>query len=141
MRLQGVVLVCLCLTLSPSGMTTGSAKENCQFRAKFSSPALRSKATKSVTPIYPQEAQDRKIKGIVEAHVVINEQGKVAEVSIRKSPDALLSEAVENAVKQWEFPPTTIGGRPACLESSLSFEYKLNKGKGVVKDVLAERRG
>jgi TonB family protein len=71
---------------------------------------LRKRATKIVTPGFPEQAKKRGATGVVVAQLDVNEQGQVAQVMILEAPDQLIKEAVVKAVEQWRFNPPTIGG-------------------------------
>jgi TonB family protein len=61
---------------------------------------------KKVDPVYPKEAFDAKITGIVTLDVTIGVDGKVTNVALRGKADNLLVKAAMDAVKQWVYKPT-----------------------------------
>ncbi len=67
---------------------------------------LPPKKIKDVRPEYPLEAQDARVQGIVILEVRIETDGRVSETRVLRSIPALDQAAID-AVKQWEFEPTT----------------------------------
>jgi protein TonB len=61
---------------------------------------------KKVDPVYPKEAYDAKITGIVTLDVTIGEDGKVTNVALRGKAEDVLVKAAMDAVKQWVYKPT-----------------------------------
>src|SRR5262249_348930 len=72
-----------------------------------SSGVLSESATKRVEPVYPKEALAAGVKGSVVVEVTISEKGKVEKVVVISGPNEL-HETTINAVKQWEFKPTSL---------------------------------
>jgi TonB family protein len=67
---------------------------------------LRSLRIKSVTPIYPPDAKAKGVEGKVTLNLLIGPDGKVAKAVITGGP-AELAEGTLEAVKQWEYKPST----------------------------------
>lgn len=82
------------------------------------------KQTKKVTPAYPVEAKKEKIQGRVELDVLLNTEGKVSKVSVRTGPSQLVESAVE-AVKQWEYEPVHLNGKPVDVQTVIFVNYTL----------------
>ena len=66
------------------------------------SGSLNAKATKRVVPRYPALAKQSGATGLVRVYVVVDENGKVVEVSRSEGP-LLLRRAAEDAARQWSF--------------------------------------
>jgi TonB family protein len=64
--------------------------------------SLNAKATKKVVPVYPPLAKQSRAAGMVRVYVVVDETGKVIEVSRSVGP-VLLRRAAEDAARQWAF--------------------------------------
>jgi len=112
------------------------AQNPCPFRVPVGEAGLRKyKATKKVKPIYPAESLKNNIKGIVVADILVDEYGKVIRAEVKEAPDTSIKQSVIDAVKQWEFqPPPKLQGKQVCYESTLSFKFEIEKGKGKVSD-------
>jgi TonB family protein len=75
-----------------------------------------------VRPVYPADAKDAGIQGVVIIEVTIGADGKVREAKVLRSIPQLDQAAVD-AVKQWEFTPTLINGVavPVIMTVTVSF--------------------
>jgi TonB family protein len=61
-------------------------------------------------PVYPEEAREAGIEGIVIVEALIDEQGNVFAADIISSPDERLNKATLEAVAKWKFSPATEDG-------------------------------
>jgi TonB family protein len=93
---------------------------------KISEISLRKRATKSVMPVFPEEARRRKAMGVAVAQVDIDERGEVEQVEILESPDPSIKDAVIAAIKQWKFKPATINDKPVRIQGKLTFYYVID---------------
>jgi len=78
----------------------------------------------NVAPIYPQEAQDAKVQGVVVIETVIDEAGAVKEAWILKSVP-LLDEPALEAVRQWRYQPTLMNGVPRPVRMTVTVNFTL----------------
>ena len=85
------------------------------------------KLTKKVDPIYPKEAYDSKLTGVISLEVTIGVDGKVTNVRPVSIGDALLIKAAEDAVKQWVYKPTTINGMKVEVITIVSINFKVGE--------------
>jgi TonB family protein len=82
------------------------------------------KKTKHVNPVYPPDAKDAGIQGVVIIEAVIDKEGKVASATVVKSiPE--LDQAAVDAVLQWEFEPTYIKGKPVSVRMTVTINFTL----------------
>jgi len=72
---------------------------------------MESKLVNKVDPVYPKQAEAAHVRGVVLLDVLIASDGRVAAVHLWQGDPALAQAAVD-AVKQWTYKPTTIGGQP-----------------------------
>ncbi len=63
-------------------------------------------------------------KGDIVLDAVIDEHGKVAELTLLKGLDPSIDQAVIATVKQWLFTPATKGGVPVASEQEFHFHYE-----------------
>jgi TonB family protein len=77
-----------------------------------------------VEPVYPQEARQEKIQGVVVLEVHVGSDGKVQDVQVLSGPPQLVG-ASTDAVKQWRFKPHTENGRPVEMQSRVSLNFRL----------------
>jgi protein TonB len=82
------------------------------------------KKIKHVAPVYPPEAQQGRIQGIVILEIRIDQDGRVSDARIVR-PVALLDQAALDAVLQWEFTPTLIDGQPVPVIMTVTVNFTL----------------
>ena len=82
---------------------------------------------KKVAPVYPKEAFDAKLTGIVNLETTISVDGKVTNVRPIGNANALLVKAAEDAVKQWTYKPTTINGMKVEVITIVSINFKVGE--------------
>jgi len=80
--------------------------------------------TRHVNPVYPQVAIQARVQGTVVLECTIGTDGKVGRVDKLRGP-ALLTEAAIEAVKQWEYTPTLVGGVPAPVIMTVTVNFTL----------------
>lgn len=78
-----------------------------------------------VPPEYPQVAARFRVQGDVVLRLEIDEDGKVAYVTVVKGLSHGLTEAAEKAVKKWRFKPATSGGVPVSAELDVTVSFRL----------------
>jgi TonB family protein len=80
---------------------------------------------RNVNPIYPPDALQARIQGVVVLECTIDHVGKVVAVrTLRGVP--LLTEAAVAAVKQWEYTPTVLNGVPVPVIMTVTVNFKLS---------------
>ncbi len=80
-----------------------------------------------VNPVYPEEARQKRISGVVRLESLIRKDGTVGEVKILESPDPLLGEAAVRAVRQWRYkPPVDAAGVPRDVQFTITIKFLLN---------------
>ena len=77
-----------------------------------------------VSPVYPQEAQDARVSGIVIIEATINVEGSVDTAKVLKSIP-MLDQAAVDAVKQWRFTPTVLNGAPVPVIMTVTVNFTL----------------
>lgn len=78
----------------------------------------------TVTPVYPPEAKQDRVQGKVQLQIIIDKEGRVAEVSVLQGPDILVQAAVE-AVRQWVYRPTLLNGEPVRVQTTVDVNFTL----------------
>jgi TonB family protein len=86
--------------------------------------------------IYPLQARQQKIQGRVVAMMLVSETGEVENVQVFKA-DAILSQAVEETIRHWEFKPVTKNGTAVPVIAKVTFNFVLGNEdqQGVTPDV------
>jgi len=82
------------------------------------------KKRKHVQPVYPPDALAQGIRGIVILDLVIDTQGRVAEVGIIRSIPGL-DEAAVAAARQWEYEVTRKDGQPVSVRLTVPITFAL----------------
>jgi len=80
---------------------------------------------KHVPPVYPKEAQQARIQGVVIIEAVIGIDGKVTDARILRSIPQL-DQASLDAVKQWEFTPTFLNGVAVPVIMTVTVQFTLD---------------
>ncbi|HEV7427829.1 MAG TPA: energy transducer TonB [Thermoanaerobaculia bacterium] len=78
-----------------------------------------------VDPVYPEEARQERVRGIVILQTVIDHTGAVRDVKVLKPLPHGLSEAAVDAVKQWVFKPATMNGEAVDVIFNLTVNFQL----------------
>jgi TonB family protein len=90
--------------------------------AGFTEPSILEKAP----PVYPKEAKEEGVQGIVLLRVALDTEGVPSDISVLRSPDRRLSEAAQTAARQWRWEPARKSdGKPIAVYFTLTFNFKL----------------
>ena len=92
------------------------------MRVRVGGNVQQNKLTHSVVPEYPAEAKAARIQGMVSVGVVIDTEGKVKDTMVLKG-DSLLAASALEAVKQYQYTPTLVNGKPAEVSSVVAVSY------------------
>ena len=77
-------------------------------------------------PKYPRLARQARVQGTVVLHATIGKDGKVTNLTV-VSGDPLLSKAAMDAVRQWQYQPTLLDGKPIEVETTVSVTFTLDE--------------
>ncbi len=83
------------------------------------------KLIKAVKPVYPPELRRRGVEGTVQLQGVISKDGALTNVRVISSPDAGLTQAATDAVKQWLYKPTMLNGEPVEMLTTVDVNFGL----------------
>ena len=89
---------------------------------------LAGKLIRKVVPPYPALARRNRISGTVILRAIISEQGKIRDLRVESGP-ALLIDAARDAVRQWEYQPWILDGKPVQIESTIDVIFKLRSSQ------------
>ena len=108
----------------PGSATTGvepsSPTPNGQTLTDFG--LLNARASRRVLPRYPPMAKKAGAVGLVRVHVVVDENGKVIEVSGSEGP-MLLRQVAEDAARQWYFEGIAGPGQQVRFTGYIDFNF------------------
>jgi TonB family protein len=79
----------------------------------------------NVAPVYPQEAQDARVQGVVIIEAKIGPDGSVAEAWVVRSIP-MLDQAALDAVRQWRYSPTLLNGVPVPIICTVTVNFTLS---------------
>jgi protein TonB len=79
-----------------------------------------------VAPVYPAEAKQAGIQGIVRLAIDIGTDGRVESLNAESGPDVLVQAAVE-AVKQWTYRPVLLNGEPVEVTTTVDVNFTLSR--------------
>ena len=77
-----------------------------------------------VDPIYPEEAKQQGVEGTVRVHAIFNREGAVQSVIQTSGPPMLVPSAM-NAVRQWRYSQTVLGGQAMETEEDVTVVFRL----------------
>jgi len=80
-----------------------------------------------VNPVYPLEARQARIQGVVILNVTIAKDGHVADAKVISSTDPLLVPGSVEAVRQWVYKPVMLNGEPVEVITTVTINYSLGK--------------
>jgi len=80
-----------------------------------------------VEPDYPTLAVRMGLQGPVIVRCIIDRRGTVREITVLRSPHEVLSTAAVEAIRQWQFQPGTLSGRPVDVIFNLTVIFDLNR--------------
>ena len=81
--------------------------------------------TKHVAPVYPREAQEAGVTGVVILEARIEADGRVINARVLRSIPQL-DQAALDAVRQWEFTPTLLNGVPTPVLMTVTIQFSLS---------------
>ena len=84
----------------------------------------QSKLIRMVQPTYPPLAREARIQGVVLLHIVVDEEGNVAQEDVL-SGHPLLQDAAIAAVKRWKYSPTILNDRPIQVTTTVTVVFTL----------------
>ena len=79
---------------------------------------------KDVRPLYPPDARDARVQGVVILDVRIEADGRVGQARVLRSIP-MLDQAALDSVQQWEFTPTLLNGVPTPIVMTVTVQFML----------------
>ncbi len=77
-------------------------------------------------PVYPPEAKEKRIQGVVRLEATIDKEGHIADLMLVSGPPELVRSAVD-AVRQWVYRPTLLNGEPVTVLTTVDVNYTLSQ--------------
>ena len=82
-----------------------------------------------VRPVYPADASEAGVQGVVILEVTIAPDGTVSDTRVLRSIP-MLDQAAADAVRQWGFTPTLLNGEPVPVVMTVTVNFTLEGGPG-----------
>jgi protein TonB len=76
-----------------------------------------------VEPVYPAEARQKGLEGIIALDIVVGRDGSVVSMHPLNGPD-VLTRAAMDALRWWKFEPYKLNDEPAVVETTVAVEFK-----------------
>lgn len=92
---------------------------------RISGGVLAAKLITQIVPKYPALARQTRVSGTVRLLGVIARDGRVRDLRVLDGPP-LLRQAALDAVGQWVYAPTLLGGQPVEVEAPIEVHFQLN---------------
>lgn len=94
-------------------------------QVRVSGTIQAAKLVHRVDPVYPVLARQARVSGTVELAGVIGTDGRIRELHVT-SGHPLLVQAALDAVRQWIYQPTSLGGTPVEVITTINVIFRLN---------------
>src|SRR5262249_31867068 len=78
-------------------------------------------------PVYPQELKDKGIAGVVKINAIISKTGDILNPVVINTVDPALAQAALDAVRQWQYTPTLLNGRPVEVTTTIDITFDLDQ--------------
>ena len=107
-------------------LESGLDKENTAAekpQAQVSAEVMERLVIHRVEPVYPAEARQANLQGIIALDIVVGKDGSVVSMRALNGPD-VLARAAMDALRWWKFEPYRINGEPAVVETTVAVEFK-----------------
>jgi TonB family protein len=115
----------LVMIAGPRNPSAGAASTNAAATPlRVNATEQEAKIENRVSPVYPAQAAQNHISGMVVLDVVVAKDGTVKNVAVTSGDPALTGSAVD-AVKQRHYAPTLVNGLPVEVETTVSINYAI----------------
>jgi TonB family protein len=119
--------------LAPGDLWLITLGDDLPARGEFIPPVIRvggkvqaDKLLRQPKPVYPREAITAGVQGTVRMTVLLSPEGKVASLEVTSGPPELVNAAVDS-VRQWEYRPTLLNGRPVYVMTVIDVNFTLSQ--------------
>jgi TonB family protein len=110
-------------TKTPLGNLFVSPVAPPKFEAPVSDGVSGGKLERRINPVYPREAVSQHLEGAVVLDATVNRQGKVQKVKTL-SGNPILARAATDAVRQWQYSPFQLNGKPVVSDTQITVNFK-----------------
>jgi TonB family protein len=106
-----------------SGLKSQEAATAEQPQAQVPAEVMEKLLVHRVEPVYPPQARQAKLQGIIALDIIVGRDGSVVSVHPLNGPTAL-AQAAMDALRWWKFEPYRLNGEPATVETTVAVEFK-----------------
>lgn len=83
----------------------------------------------SVQPVYPEDARQQRIQGVVSLHALIGIDGSIKQLTVLSGPTSLRQAALD-AVHQWRYRPVLKNSKPVAVATTINVNFALTSPMG-----------
>jgi TonB family protein len=106
-----------------AGLDTTVSAQTEKPRAQVPAEAMQRLLVHRVEPVYPTEARQQNLQGVIALSIVVGRDGSVLSMHALNGPD-VLARAAMDALRWWKFEPYRLNGEPATVETTVAVEFK-----------------
>lgn len=93
------------------------------YAQEFEKPDTPPVPVRTPPPVYPSQLKRDGVSGMVVVNIIIEADGSVAEVEVRKSTNAEFEGPAVDAVKNWRFKPAQKDGNAIRSKVALPLKF------------------
>jgi TonB family protein len=108
--------------IAPNAAFSGGTPD----RIKVGGNVQSAKLVRQPRPMYPPEAKEARIQGVVKLSAVIGKDGTIKTLDVI-SGDPLLVPSALDAVRQWVYQTTLLNGNPVEVQTQIDVNYTLSQ--------------
>lgn len=95
-------------------------------RIRVGGNVQQSQLIRQPRPVYPQQAKDIQLQGVVKFSAIIGKDGTVQQLDVIMGHPILVAPAME-AVRQWVYRPTLLNGNPVEVATQIDVNFTLSQ--------------
>jgi TonB family protein len=92
-------------------------------QAQVSAEVMEKLVLHRVEPVYPAEARQANLQGIIALDIIVGKDGSVVKMHAVNGPE-VLARAAMDALRWWKFEPYRVNGEPVVVETTVAVEFK-----------------
>lgn len=109
-----------------AALSTRPAKTDGLQPVRIGGAIREPRKTKHVPPRYPAEARAAGLMGTVTLEGVVGTDGRVGDIKVLRGLSRGLTEAAIDAVRQWEYEPTLVDGKPVPVSFTITVTFSVS---------------
>lgn len=117
----------LAISIGASVFVLPPANSQSPMTVTIAEGTLRKSALKQTMPSYPEDSKKRGAQGVSVIEIEHNKTGDVVRWYVHEVPDAVIRQALIDAVKQWKFSAKLFEGEAVHVRGKLTFYYRIDE--------------